>query len=822
MKKKIFVITAFAIMFVLLLNGSAALANGGSFIPFDITDQTPTAPLANPVPSSYQPRYISGFGSDNLFTVFFEDRDAGYTISYVTTTTGPTGFPASAIPTNIVDTHFVVKDWPITIGVTTYDYRGWGSVGNNLEHRFYVSNDLTNWTLVSTFTIPNAASFTDAHGWVYYGFHDVILLNGTYYAFAESNQSQTMIVRSANGDDVWEAFASVGGQPGWGPLELPSGVSYGWTPSGSFVDLGHDRGYGKPYVDPRDSNFYLAINTAAKPSLPAADLEAAFINPANWTWHDGTTGPASNPILSKTSEHDLREAWVVPNTNPDAPWMIIYDADFGSADGGKALGYATLTPAIPPDFIGPSTTEVIANPNPASISDSIYLTAKIDDTSTGNSNIAAAEYTLYDGVANEVSSGSMSALDGFNSPVEYVEATINLGDFDPPTVPGIYDLCVTGTDEPGNTGLEECTMLVVYDPDGGFVTGGGWIDSPEGAFVGPIGPDYKWDQDFDTDVSGWFDDDDYAGYGFIDWQSDSTAHVEGKLDMDGKYYGPFSRFDGYRDTWSGTWYAEIDVYLDPASLNLGEGFDYSVAATGSDGAHQRDYIFHVTKDTSTGKLLVAGSNNTNFAPREDLDTLANYYEITSAGWYTFQHKFYDAGGYLEVDLNLLDSIGNTLFTENRSDASDTIPDEVGGNRYSWFTHVTVTGGITVDNHQLYQFSPSYPVGKANFGFVAKYNKKTELPEGNTEFVFQAGDINFHSTNYEWLVVNKNDSRAQFKGTGTINGTGEYKFMLWAVDNEPDTFRIKIWHEDGGSEIVVYDNFQDQAIAGGNIVVHTKK
>jgi len=331
-----------------LIVGPVALVLAGTFGPVTVTDQTPTAPLANPVPSSYQPRYVSGFGGDDSFTVFFEDRDAANTISYASTTTGPTGFPASAMATNIADTHFVVKDWPINIGGTDYAYRAWGSVGNNMQHHFYVSNNLINWPLVSTFTIPNALGFTDAHGWVYYGFHDVIQLNGTYYAFAESNQSQTMIVRSANGDDVWEAFDSVGGRPGDGPLELPAGVSYGWTPSGSFVDLGHDRGYGKIHVDPRDSAFYLAVNTAAKPSLPPADLEAAFINPANWTWHDGSTGPAANPILSETSEHDLRECWVVPNSNPDADWVIIYDADFGSSDGGKALGYATLTPPSPP------------------------------------------------------------------------------------------------------------------------------------------------------------------------------------------------------------------------------------------------------------------------------------------------------------------------------------------------------------------------------------------------------------------------------------------------------------------------------------------
>ncbi len=343
-------VLALVIGLLLSLNPMSVWADG-AFYPSAVTDQTPTAPLANPDPSSFQPRYISGFGSDDSFTVFFEDRDAGQTISYVSTTSGPTGFPSSATATDIADTHFVVKDWPITVDGTEYAYRAWGSVGNNMDHHFYVSNDLMTWTLVSTFTIPNASGFTDAHGWVYYGFHDVIELNGMYYAFAESNQSQTMIVRSANGDDVWEAFDSVGGRPGDGPLELPAGVSYGWTPSGSFVDLGHDRGYGKVYVDPRDSNFYLAINTVAKPSMPPADLEAAFINPANWTWHDGTTGPAANPILSETTEHDLRECWVVPNTDPDADWVIVYDADFGSADGGKALGYATLTPPTPPPFV---------------------------------------------------------------------------------------------------------------------------------------------------------------------------------------------------------------------------------------------------------------------------------------------------------------------------------------------------------------------------------------------------------------------------------------------------------------------------------------
>ena len=151
-----------------------------------MTDQTSTAPLSSPTPGSFQPKYISGFGSEDAFTIFYEDRDNGGKISHITTTTGPTGFPASGTATNITDAHFCVKDWPITIDEVEYAYRGWGSVGNNNLHKFYVSDDMNTWTEVAQFTIPNAGSFTNARGYVYFGFHDVILLNGTYYAFAES------------------------------------------------------------------------------------------------------------------------------------------------------------------------------------------------------------------------------------------------------------------------------------------------------------------------------------------------------------------------------------------------------------------------------------------------------------------------------------------------------------------------------------------------------------------------------------------------------------------------------------------------------------
>jgi hypothetical protein len=219
-------------------------------------------------------------------------------------------------------------------------------------------------------------------------------------------------------------------------------------------------------------------------------------------------------------------------------------------------------------------------------------------------------------------------------------------------------------------------------------------------------------------------------------------------------------------------------------------------------------------------LLVNGSNNADFYtnPYKLInDNGGNYYEVTTAGWYTLQHMFRDAGGHLAVDLNLIDSNGVTLWTATRENVADTIPAEVGGNLYAWFTHIDVADGIQVDNHQL--FIPVHITGKATFGFVSKYKKGADVPTGNTEFQFKAGDLHFHSISYEWLVVTGSNF-AKFKGEGTINGAGNYKFQVWAGDNAPDTFRIKIW--DAVTGAVVYDNGMNQPIGGGNIVVHNKK
>ena len=139
----------------------------------------------------------------------------------------------------------------------------------------------------------------------------------------------------------------------------------------------------------------------------------------------------------------------------------------------------------------------------------------------------------------------------------------------------------------------------------------------------------------------------------------------------------------------------------------------------------------------------------------------------------------------------------------------------------------VTGGGWIQSPAgAYAPSPSL-TGKATFGFVAKYEKGANVPTGNTEFQFKVGNLNFKSTSYEWLVIA--GARAQYKGSGTINGAGSYNFLLTAIDGDlpggggADRFRIKIFSAGG----MVYDNQMGAddngdpttTLGGGSIVIH---
>jgi uncharacterized repeat protein (TIGR03803 family) len=228
----------------------------------------------------------------------------------------------------------------------------------------------------------------------------------------------------------------------------------------------------------------------------------------------------------------------------------------------------------------------------------------------------------------------------------------------------------------------------------------------------------------------------------------------------------------------------------------------SVAFAGSwtdanGGAHTAQWTFDGTPDGSyAAGSGTSGSANTN-------------------------HAFTAAGVYV-VSLSVTDDCGATGSANQvgGADAMVVVYDPSAG---------FVTGGGWIDSPAGAYVADPTLVGKANFGFVSKYKKGASVPTGETEFKFKAGDLNFHSTSYDWLVVG--GRKAQYKGSGRINLAGDYEFILTCIDGQlsggggVDLLRMKITDKSDGG--LVYDNKLNApdsddpstALGGGSIVIH---
>ncbi|MHA6246368.1 HYR domain-containing protein [Pontibacter sp. CAU 1760] len=181
---------------------------------------------------------------------------------------------------------------------------------------------------------------------------------------------------------------------------------------------------------------------------------------------------------------------------------------------------------------------------------------------------------------------------------------------------------------------------------------------------------------------------------------------------------------------------------------------------------------------------------------------------------------YSATGVYTVGLTVTDACGSTATTNFQYTV---VYDPEGG---------FVTGGGWIDSPAGAYRSDASKAGKANFGFVSKYKKGATVPTGDTNFEFKAADLHFKSSSYEWLVIS--GATARYKGEGTINGFGNYGFILAATDGQVngggnvDKFRIRIWDKNNNDAVVYDNNLGDDAddalaetiIGGGSIVVHS--
>ena len=121
-------------------------------------------------------------------------------------------------------------------------------------------------------------------------------------------------------------------------------------------------------------------------------------------------------------------------------------------------------------------------------------------------------------------------------------------------------------------------------------------------------------------------------------------------------------------------------------------------------------------------------------------------------------------------------------------------------------------------------------GKATFSFNSRYEDGKTVPTGDLDFQFKAANISLKGTSYDWLVIS--GARAQCQGSGTVNGSGNYGFIVTVGDGKrpggdgTDRARLKVYDKNKGNAIV-YDSQPGApdnadpttALGGGSIVIH---
>jgi hypothetical protein len=137
-----------------------------------------------------------------------------------------------------------------------------------------------------------------------------------------------------------------------------------------------------------------------------------------------------------------------------------------------------------------------------------------------------------------------------------------------------------------------------------------------------------------------------------------------------------------------------------------------------------------------------------------------------------------------------------------------VTDDDGASATSTLTNVVITdanAGFITGGGWL-----STPSGKANLNVNAKYHKNGTAT-GNTSFTVSG--TSFASTTYDWLVIS--GTTATLQGSGTVNGAGNYGFVVTATDAANDTFAIRVF--DKATNATVYE--AAGALGGGNLTIH---
>ncbi len=177
---------------------------------------------------------------------------------------------------------------------------------------------------------------------------------------------------------------------------------------------------------------------------------------------DGTLYQVTNTPALRESHSDIFLA-------PDGTAWIVWWQPDGLSDGDGdvyALNFPLRSNA--PANVVPELGSITAPTDPVAVNTPVAVSASFTDANATDTHTAIIDWgdgTSSAGAVTEANgSGSVSGSHTYSTA-------------------GVYTVEMTVTDEEGAADTEIFQYVVVYDPEAGFVTGSGWIDSPAGAYA---------------------------------------------------------------------------------------------------------------------------------------------------------------------------------------------------------------------------------------------------------------------------------------------------------------------------------------------------
>ena len=204
---------------------------------------------------------------------------------------------------------------------------------------------------------------------------------------------------------------------------------------------------------------------------------------------------------------------------------------------------------------------------------------------------------------------------------------------------------------------------------------------------------------FETNNSGW----DYFGGGLdatrVASGTNGISSASGGFHAQSSASGSATSWGGYNfgagnamPTVFQEYYTTVDIFLDVTAGWANDArFDFDSAINNSSGNFRRDFVFNggfyndaTGPGANTNRFVISASNNSQPGSAYAKNPAKAPIAISTTGWYSFEHHFYDNAGVLAVDMSIFNSSNALINTWTLSDPSDLIAG-IGGNRYGWFS-----------------------------------------------------------------------------------------------------------------------------------------